>query len=513
MRPRALAYMVLVLASIAAVGFVTGSWRHFLDFLHWPWRVYPVLISLGVIGDFALKGLRKPTPSSARSWLRTRKPAFLVLLLAVLAAAVELTEIRRHLLDFLHWSWWVYPALIGLVGIGAYAAKELGRHTAPIAPQRPAKSASMRQISAWWMVAGIVAVTATMWITTALLLQQAAAAGSSADRASARIEAVRTGLTAAGGVGAATALLLAFRRQKHQEWVAAGVDYDAAEKRITELYVKSIEQLGSAMAPVRLGGFYALERLAQNNPEHRQTITDVICAYLRMPYTPPGIATDSAVSSEVPAGVAPPTTVEPGNRKSREELQVRLAAQRILTGHLRDDRPDGGVFPPNAEQYPRYWNVQLDLTAATLVDLDLSRCHLRKATFDSAAFHGGSTFNGTLFAGRTGFNAATFTGDVTFAGAYFTDDIDLRSATFYTNDIGLGHAKFAKRADCTGAQVREDRDSSRDWKRPESAYGMGPYGPFTDPYNPPDTRCPGGWHLGPAVDGWQPFVEAEPEIW
>ncbi|MDP9866447.1 hypothetical protein J2S55_005713 [Streptosporangium brasiliense] len=38
---------------------------------------------------------------------------------------------------------------------------------------------------------------------------------------------------------------------------------------------------------MRLAGLYALERLAQDNPGHRQTIVNVICAYLRMPYTPP----------------------------------------------------------------------------------------------------------------------------------------------------------------------------------------------------------------------------------
>ena len=34
---------------------------------------------------------------------------------------------------------------------------------------------------------------------------------------------------------------------------------------------------------MRLAGLYALERLGKANPEHRQTIVDVLCAYLRMP--------------------------------------------------------------------------------------------------------------------------------------------------------------------------------------------------------------------------------------
>jgi hypothetical protein len=62
-------------------------------------------------------------------------------------------------------------------------------------------------------------------------------------------------------------------------------DADAIE-RVTDLYTKAADQLGSEKAPVRLAGMYALERLAQSTPEQRQTIVNVLCAYLRMPYAP-----------------------------------------------------------------------------------------------------------------------------------------------------------------------------------------------------------------------------------
>jgi hypothetical protein len=69
--------------------------------------------------------------------------------------------------------------------------------------------------------------------------------------------------------------------------VAADTRHDATERRITDLYTKAADQLGSDKAPVRLAGLYALERLAQDNPEHQQTIVNLVCAYLRMPYRPP----------------------------------------------------------------------------------------------------------------------------------------------------------------------------------------------------------------------------------
>jgi hypothetical protein len=102
-----------------------------------------------------------------------------------------------------------------------------------------------------------------------------------------QIEAIKTGLTVAAGTGGAFGLLLAFRRQRSTELALVSTDRDATERRITELYIKAADQLGSDQAPVRLAGLYALERLAHSNIEHRRTIVDVICAYLRMPYTPP----------------------------------------------------------------------------------------------------------------------------------------------------------------------------------------------------------------------------------
>ena len=102
-----------------------------------------------------------------------------------------------------------------------------------------------------------------------------------------QLDVIRTAGTLVIGIGGAVALLLTARRQRYTELALVHTDRDATERRITELYTKAADQLGSDKAPVRLAGLYALERLAQNAPDQRQTIGDVICAYLRMPYTPP----------------------------------------------------------------------------------------------------------------------------------------------------------------------------------------------------------------------------------
>ncbi|MEU4443619.1 hypothetical protein AB0K14_09075 [Actinosynnema sp. NPDC050801] len=153
-------------------------------------------------------------------------------------------------------------------------------------------------------------------------------------KAAAHLDVVKVVSGIAVGGGGLFALYLAARRQRtqelelaqrdraqahtesvaehtrlHAERTAAAAEQDAAERRITELYAKSVEHLGSASAPVRLGGLYALDRLADGNPEHRQTVVDVVCAYLRMPYPP---------------------VDEADQQEWIQEREVRVTAQRIL---------------------------------------------------------------------------------------------------------------------------------------------------------------------------------------
>ena len=232
----------------------------------------------------------------------------------------------------------------------------------------------------------IVAVGVTMW-----LLAIASGAKPGTDRANSRLDAVRTGLAAGAGAGAAVGLMLAFRRQHHQEIATVLTDRDATERRITELYTKAVEQLGSDKAPVRLGGLYALERLAQDNPAHRQTIVNVICAYLRMPFSP--TAPTSKPEPEATEDPGEPAT-ETETRTDgigdtwQQERQVRLTAQRILAEHLRDDRAKDqrSTDPPS----PRFWpDIRLDLAGATLIDFGLEYGVMADASF------GGATFSGT----------------------------------------------------------------------------------------------------------------------
>jgi hypothetical protein len=196
----------------------------------------------------------------------------------------------------------------------------------------------LRPISPWLLLLAGVVIVAVTWPLTRWLY------GIAGDDPARRIEAIKTGLTVAAGTGGAFALLLAFRRQLATEIIATETreaqerehqqrdraadasERDGEQRRITELYARAVDQLGNDQAPVRLGGLHALERLAQITPDQRQTIVDVICAYLRMPF---------ALPEGKPPGEDAPAEAHTRYEQRRQELQVRLTAQRILAAHLR----------------------------------------------------------------------------------------------------------------------------------------------------------------------------------
>jgi hypothetical protein len=260
------------------------------------------------------------------------------------------------------------------------------------------------------VAAATMVVAGVAWGATAALLHEAAGAH---DPAAARVDAIRTGLSIGAGTGGVFALLLAVRRQWHQELTATDTTFDAEARRITDLYTKAADQLGAEKAPVRLAGLYALERLAQDNPAQRQTVVNVLCAYLRMPYTP--------------AGHRPPEDAEErvilAYRETLQEREVRLAAQRVIAAHLHVDAESDQ--PPDT-----FWiDLDLDLVGATLINFKLNGCTIR-ADFESATFVGNATFISATFAGDANFNSATFTDDADFRESTFSGNAQFKQATF-----------------------------------------------------------------------------------
>src|SRR5688572_19668367 len=129
------------------------------------------------------------------------------------------------------------------------------------------------------------------------------------------VEIVKTAGVAGGAIVALYALWLNDR--KH---------FLESEKVADERFARSVELLGNEADQVRVGAMHALTWLATSTPRYRQTVIDVLCAYLRRPFEHPAHKArpedpDQDFSSVV-------------SQEIRLEHQVRLTAQRLIKDTL-----------------------------------------------------------------------------------------------------------------------------------------------------------------------------------
>lgn len=339
------------------------------------------------------------------------------------------------------------------------------------------------RILPWWIVVvGLLAAVAATWGSIAWLTS--AARGN----ASLEFDAIKTGLTVGAGIAGLAALLLGVRKQwlseqshKHQEVVARQQEHDSKERRVTELYTKAADQLGHEKAAVRLAGLYALERLGQNQIEHRQTIVNLLCAYLRM--SPPEIKLE-------PEGDSPrrlKDLKETDWNELEQERHVRWAAQDILCRHLQHGQD--AAAPPAT-----FWaEMDIDLSYARLIRVNFNNCTFGRADFSGATFDGKASFarvrffehakfTKARFEGTARFNDASFASGASFLHAHFRRMSDFRTVRFnssvnfyralfgsetsfqgsnFTAGLNFGGAEFLAEASFQGVTTARRTDFSR----------------------------------------------------
>jgi hypothetical protein len=113
------------------------------------------------------------------------------------------------------------------------------------------------------------------------------------------------------------------------------------EGQITDRYTKAVDQLGREHLDVRLGGIYALERIARDSPDDRATIEEVLTAYVRghaswppLPSTPaePTDPQPTAAAAPQPLATASPAagmdTAGRSNEKAAEPQRPRPTRRR-----------------------------------------------------------------------------------------------------------------------------------------------------------------------------------------
>jgi uncharacterized protein YjbI with pentapeptide repeats len=297
----------------------------------------------------------------------------------------------------------------------------------------------------------LITAIALLLLTVALvLLLDTQVRTAPVDATKNRLEALKLALSIGAGTGGFIALLLAARKQQvsereleqrekihqetkdFQERVASSTELDSAIRRSSESYTKSVEQLGSDRAAVRLGGLYALARLGDENPQLRQTVINVWCAYLRMPFGVDGQGEIDANEVMPAQSEADAPWVPAARAVLAQELVVRATAQRLIEERLLDS-----VHPAVAlDATPTHWSgMDVDLSNAVVLHFDLSRCKVRHARFIATRFAHGANFSSAEFESAT-FGGSSFTGDGCF------DEAVIRTFADFTRVTFAGDARF-----------------------------------------------------------------------
>jgi uncharacterized protein YjbI with pentapeptide repeats len=324
----------------------------------------------------------------------------------------------------------------------------------------PGNPPSTLPVLRWWWVVIVAIVAALLTVAMMWFLLARVTSGSNIAQIGIKLDAIRTAFSVGIGTGGGFALWLAARRQRSTELqltenvriaaeirlqqaeAANAAEFDARERRITDLYTKAVEQLGSDKAPVRLGGLYALERLANDEENHRQTVINVVCAYLRMPYETSQTELkkfDRSCLCKREQGC-----IEQLARM--EELQVRLTAQKIIADSLPSATSSNSNTEPMRKQRT---DISLDLRGATLVDFDLRGRRIKCSDFAGAKFISTAKFDGcrfsedawffeTTFDCVASFEGAIFDGRAIFTRTMFPGMLDMRNAKFHSDSCFLG---------------------------------------------------------------------------
>ncbi|MCP2250802.1 hypothetical protein LX86_009598 [Lentzea aerocolonigenes] len=256
-----------------------------------------------------------------------------------------------------------------------------------------------------WLLAVLAALVSTVATGVGLWLVKAPA-----------VEIVKTAGLAGGAVVALYALWLNDRRRRIEE---ARHSLES-EKVADERFARSVELLGNEADQVRVGAMHALAWLARSTPRYRQTVLDVLCAYLRRPFTHPAHEKKPDDPDQVFLEV---------DQEIRLEHQVRLTAQRLIRDTLSwGDRDD-------------HDHLDLDLTGAVLEYFSLDGRHVNRFVARRAQFYGITNLRNVHVQSVTLFSGGTFHGRVQLAGGKFEGGISFQEVAF-AGQVELGTQFF-----------------------------------------------------------------------
>jgi hypothetical protein len=239
------------------------------------------------------------------------------------------------------------------------------------------------------------------------------------------------------------------------------------EGQITERFTRAIDQLGHLDTDVRIGGIYALERIANDSSSDRATIAEVLAAFVRghAPWPPPSTTAQWLVTRfpslarllrthpldpEWPVEVPDLQTRAPdvqaavtvlGRRRPPPGDFAELNLQRV---DLRNARLQGATLR-NAQMFGANF-LGAELTSADLRDTDLRAVNLRSANLPFANL-GNADLSGAQLRRAELYEANLHGADLRRA--------DLRDTYLVEADLSGAHLGTAQLqdADLTGAKL------------------------------------------------------------
>ena len=245
-------------------------------------------------------------------------------------------------------------------------------------------------------------------------------------RVSSQNEVVRTLAQIALGVLVLMGLLFTARRVVAAEQTAKAAQRTvevAQEGQITERFTRAIEQLGNDNIAMRLGGIYALERIAFDSDKDRSQVMEVLTAYVRE---------HSRIDRQS------------GGQSSDRPVTTDIQAILTVLGRLNTD----------IEEPIR----RLDLHNTNLRGADFTRARLQWAILTNANLHG-AILSGANLLGAILTTTNLQEADLSFAnltGVNFAD-ADLQDATLFNCNLQYAHLGSASllRTDITNTDLSD----------------------------------------------------------
>jgi len=176
---------------------------------------------------------------------------------------------------------------------------------------------------------------------------------------------------------------------------------------ITDRYAKSVEQVGHENLDVRIGGIFALEKIAQDSRTDRQTVVEILTAFVREhTRAGPRAPKTDAITADVQAAMS-----VLGRRSSVEEERHSLDLYHcgLNEADLTNADLRRAMFFYSSLVGTRFYKSRLD-------DAGLSFCHAERASFNGVSARGAHFVNAV------------------YRKAYFING-DFTDADFYACDL------------------------------------------------------------------------------